>query len=94
MCARKHFSSEPGQGGTEDGMNAMPSTLGNPQGRVQYEQARHDENLNKLEGVSIHDGIPRTFFNQTWRVKFEIALGQKTQDGFPMNVVLAAVETK
>ena len=39
MCARKHFSSEPGQGGTEDGMaaNAMPSTLGNPQGRIQYE---------------------------------------------------------
>ena len=59
MCARKHFSSEPGQGGTEDGMNAMQNTLGNPQGRVQYEQARHDENLNKLEGVSIHDGIPR-----------------------------------
>ena len=66
----------------------MQAQLGNPQGRVQYEHRQHDENINKLDGVRIHDGIPKIFFNQTWRVEFEQALGQKTQDGFPMTVVL------
>ena len=49
---------------------------------------RHDNDINKLDGVDIHDGIPRQFFNQTWRRYFIRALGGKTQDGFTMDMVL------
>ena len=43
---------------------------------------RHDDNINKLEGVSIHDAIPRQYFMQTWAKVFVRLLGTKTQDGF------------
>ena len=78
-------SAEPSTSGTEDGFQ-MAS-----RGQGEYEHARTDladKTLNKLEGLTIHDGIPKLYFRQTWWKKFLKLLGQKTQDGYVLTVVL------
>ena len=48
---------------------------------------RMDDNINKLDGVIIHDGIPKLYFMQTWAKPFLKALGTKTQDGYTLLAV-------
>ena len=76
---------EPVTSGTEDGI-AMAT-----RGRGEYEAPRSDladRTLNKLEGLTIHDGIPKLYFKQNWWKKYLKLLGQKTQDGYVLTVVL------
>ena len=61
------------------------------QGHGSYEQPRSDladKTLNKVEGLEVHDGIPKMFFKQTWWKRFRKGLGTKVQDGYAMTVVL------
>ena len=59
-------------------------------GAVLRNMTRDDGNINKLDGVQIHDGIRKIFFNQTWWLSFMTALGGKSQDGYTMRAVAEA----
>ena len=62
--------------------------MGGPGGNsVMRDRNRDTGDLNKLDGVVIHDGIPRPFFNQTWKLTFITALGSKSQDGFTFSTL-------
>ena len=56
-------------------------------GSILRNEHRDDGNINKLDGVTVHDGIKRFYFNQTWKLLFLTALGSKTQDGYTLRAV-------
>ena len=56
-----------------------------PGGNQIYGNPRADEvNLNKLNGLGVHNGVPQHFFNQTFHKAFKSKLADKTQDGYTM----------
>ena len=56
-----------------------------PGGNQIYGNPRADEvNLNKLNGLGVHNGVPQHFFNQTFHKTFKSKLADKTQDGYTM----------
>ena len=67
------------------GMMAMPNN-NQPGGNSVYgtQQRQDNLNINNIEGLSNHNGIPQHFFIQTWWEKFKNGLIGKTKDGYVM----------